>query len=119
MLCNSEFRSFQHHLSEFEQRGIKIAAISVDPVEASQRHAKKMGYTFSFLSDPNAEVIRQYDVLHPKAGPKGQDIARPAEFLVDPSGNVRWRNLTEDAAVRARPQQVLKTFDEQYGKTAR
>ena len=119
MLCNSELRSFQHHLAEFEQRGIKIAAISVDPVETNLRHSKKMGYTFSFLADPDAEVIRRYDVLHPKAGPKGQDIARPAEFLLDPSGTVEWRNLTGDAAVRARPQQVLKTFDEQNGKTAR
>lgn len=119
MLCNSELRSFQRHIAEFEQRGLKIVAISVDPVETSQRHAKKMGYTFSFLSDPNAGVARRYDVLHPKAGPKREDIARPAEFLVDSDGNVTWRNLTEDAAVRARPQQVLKTFDEQNGKTAR
>ena len=78
-----------------------------------------MGYTFPFLSDPSAEVIRRYDVLHSKGGPRGIDIARPAEFLIDGSGTVQWRNLTEDAAVRARPQQVLNTFDEQYGKTVR
>lgn len=118
-MCNSELRSFQKHLPEFEERGIRIAAISVDPVEANLRHARKMGYTFPFLADSDAEVIRRYDVLHPKAGPKGQDIARPAEFLIEPGGTVRWRNLTEDAAVRARPQQVLKSFDEQNGKTAR
>lgn len=112
-------RSFQEHLPEFDSRGIRIAAISVDPVETNRRHTGKMGYTFTFLSDPKAEVIRQYDLLHPRAGPKGEDISRPAEFLLDPSGNVEWRNLTENAAVRARPEQVLKTFDEQSGKTAR
>ena len=118
MLCNSELRGFQHHLPKFESRGIRIAAISVDSVETNQRHARKMGYTFAFLSDPKAGVIRRYDLLHPKAGPKGEDISRPAEFLLDQSGTVVWRNLTEDAAVRARPEQVLKTFDEQNGKTA-
>ena len=119
MLCNSELRSFQQRLTEFASRGIRIAAISVDPVETNQRHAKKMGYTFAFLSDPKAEVIRRYDLLHPKAGPKGEDISRPAEFLLDRTGTVVWRNLTDDASVRIRPEQVLRTFDERNGKTAR
>ena len=78
-----------------------------------------MGYTFPFLGDVKAEVIRRYDVLHRGAGPKGSDIARPAEFLLDENGRVVWRNLTGDAAVRARPQQVLGTFDERNGKTVR
>ena len=70
-----------------------------------------MGFTYPFLSDPKAEVIRRYDLLHPKGGPKGTDIARPGEFLVDTTGTVRWVNLTESAAVRTRPKQVLKAFD--------
>ena len=64
------------------------------------------------LSDPQAEVIRRYDVLHPRAGPKGTDIARPAEFLVDANGVVRWVNLTDSIAVRARPGQVLHAFEQ-------
>jgi peroxiredoxin len=38
----------------------------------------------------------------------GQDVARPAEFLVDRTGTVRWRNLTEDYRVRARVEQMLE-----------
>ena len=38
----------------------------------------------------------------------GKDIARPAEFLIDSSGTVRWVNLTENYMVRARPEQVLE-----------
>jgi len=71
---------------------------------------QKLDYTFPLLSDPKAEVIRRYDVLHPRAGPKGADIARPAEFLIDSSRIVRWVNLTENIAVRARPEQVLSAF---------
>ena len=90
---------------------MQIAGISVDPVEASRAHAKKMGYTFPLLSDTNAAVIKRYDVLHRAAGPKGTDIARPAEFYVDSSGTVRWVNLTENIAVRARPEQALAAID--------
>ena len=80
----------------------------MDSPEESDTLCKKAGYTYTFLSDPKAEVIRRYDLLHRGAGVGGKDIARPAEFLVDASGVVRWRNLTEDLRVRAIPEDVLK-----------
>jgi peroxiredoxin len=103
-------RGFQSSFPEFESRGIRVVAISVDPPEINRRQRQKLGFTYTFLSDPNAEVIRRYDLLHSGAGPKGADIARPAEFLIDSSGTVRWVNLTDNIAVRARPDQVLKAF---------
>lgn len=50
-------------------------------------------------------------MLHPGAGEDGRDIARPAEFLVDPSGVIRWAKLTDDIRVRARPDVVLQAID--------
>jgi peroxiredoxin len=105
-------RSFQQKLPEFDVRGIRVVGISVDPPDINHRQSQKLGYTFSLLSDPKAKVIRRYDVLHRGAGPKGADIARPAEFLVDSNGIVRWVNLTENIAVRARPEEVLNAFDQ-------
>ena len=105
-------RSFQQKLPELESRGIHVVAISVDSPEINRRQRQKLGYTYTFLSDPKAEVIRRYDVLHRGAGPKGADIARPAEFLIDSGGIIRWVNLTENIAVRALPQQVLEAFEE-------
>jgi peroxiredoxin len=107
-------RSFQQRLSDFDKRGIRVVAISVDSIDANHRHCQNMGFSFLVLSDANADVIRRYDLLHPHAGPKGADIARPAEFLVDSTGAIRWGNLTENAAVRARPEEVLKAFDEYH-----
>ncbi len=83
-------------------------AISVDSPEASRKLRQEAGYTFPFLSDPKAETIRRFDLLHAGAGIDGQDVARPGEFLVDASGTVRWVNLTENYFVRARPEQVLE-----------
>jgi len=105
-------RSFQRRLAEFDAREIRVAGINVDPPETNRRQAQKLGYTFLLLSDSKAEIIRRYDVLHPAAGPKGTDIARPAEFLIDSNGIVRWVNLTENIAVRARPERVLHAFDQ-------
>ena len=86
-------------------------AFSVDSPAESQKLCHSRGYTFPFLSDPKADVIRQYGVLHAKAGEDGKDIARPAEFLVDSSGTIRWVNLTDDIRVRARPEAVLAAID--------
>jgi len=83
-------------------------AISVDSPAESQGLCNKADYTYMFLSDPNAELIRRYDLLHKGAGVNGHDIARPAEFLVDSSGTIRWINLTDDLRVRARPDQILE-----------
>ena len=105
-------RSLQHRLSEFDARGIRVVGISVDSPEASKRQSQKLGYTFPLLSDPDAKVIRRYDVLSSGAGPKGADIARPAEFLLDSDGIVRWVNLTDNIAVRARPEQVLEAVNQ-------
>ena len=82
-------------------------AISVDAQEVSDNLRHKRGYTFSFLSDPKAEVIRRFELLLPHGGPDGTDISRPAEFLIDRSGTVRWENFTEDIRVRPRVDELL------------
>jgi thioredoxin-dependent peroxiredoxin len=100
-------RGFEQRLTDFHDRGVEVVAISVDSPGESKKLCESRGYSFPFLSDPNAQVIRQYGVLHPKGGEDRKDIARPAEFLVDASGTVRWVNLTDDIRVRARPEVVL------------
>jgi len=95
-------------LHDIQALGIQPVAISVDAPEASRELARKSGYTFPLLSDPNAETIRRYDLVHAGAGENGHDIARPAEFLIDASGTTRWVNLTENFWVRARPEQIIE-----------
>ena len=83
-------------------------AISVDSPETSRNLMQQQGYTFTFLSDPSAEAIRRFDLVHAGQGEGGSDIARPAEFLVDTTGTVRWVHLTENYWVRARPEEVIE-----------
>jgi glutaredoxin-dependent peroxiredoxin len=104
-------RSFEKSLPEYDARRIRVIAISVDTPAESQKLRESQGYTFPILSDANRDVIRRWDLVHPHGGEDGSDISRPAEFLIDSSGKVRWVNLTEDFRVRARPQQVLQAFD--------
>ena len=105
-------RGIQKNLKEFEAAGVRPVAISVDTPEQSRKLASKTGYTFPMLSDPTAETIRRYDLLHKSGGLEGADVSRPAEFLVDSSGTVRWVNFTEDIRVRARADAMLAAAKE-------
>jgi peroxiredoxin len=106
--CNSELRGVEKSLDTLESLGIRPVAISVDAPEVSRDLCHRRGYTYTFLSDPQVQVIKQYDLVHPGAGINHHDIARPAEFLVDSSGVVRWVNLTEDFRIRAQPAQMIE-----------
>ena len=101
-------RGIEKSLDKLSEAGIRPVAISVDAPDVSRNLAQQQGYTFPLLSDQNVEVIRRYDLVHAGAGENGHDIARPAEFLLDSTGTVRWINLTENYWVRARPEQVLE-----------
>ena len=88
-----------------------MIAISVDSPVDSENLRRSQGYTFPILSDAHEDAIRRWNLVHVHGRRDGADISRPAEFLIDSSGKVRWVNLTEDFVVRARPEGALAAFD--------
>jgi len=78
-----------------EGSGIRTVAISADTPEESTGLRQSAGLTFPILSDNNTQTTRQYDLLLPGSGENGRDISGAAEFLLDSSGTVRWRRLSE------------------------
>lgn len=100
--CNSELHDMQSYARAFADAGIVPIAISCDTPDTTKRLRREAGYTFAFLSDPQSETIRRFDLLNPDG-----KTARPADFLIDATGMVRWRMLTGDYYVRARPNQLL------------
>lgn len=100
-------RSIQKNLDTFHQAGIHPVAISVDTPAQSLKLVQSAGYTFTFLSDEKREAITRYDLVHKGGGGRGEDISRPAEFLLDSRGTVRWRMLTENYWRRATPEMIM------------
>jgi peroxiredoxin len=84
---------------------VRPVAISVDSPSDSSGLCRKLGLTYTVLSDGSKDTIRHYDLL---TSLYGQNIAGAAEFLVDASGIVRWRKLSE-----ARPE-VFTEAAEKY-----
>ncbi len=101
-------RGIQQNIDKFTAAGVTPVAISVDPPATSRDLAQRYGITFPILSDPNLETIRRYDLVHEGEGEDGKGISRPAEFLIDASGTVRWLNLTENYWIRANADEMLE-----------
>ena len=60
-------RRFEAMREALARDGIEIVALSKDSVEDAARQAERDGLSFTLLSDPELEVIRQYGVEHHKA----------------------------------------------------
>jgi peroxiredoxin len=93
--CNLELLSLQENLERFAALGVRIVAVSTDAPELTLEHTKKLGFTYTFLSDQNARITRYYHLLVARGGVGGSDIAFPAELLVDSTGTVRWFSFYE------------------------
>ena len=105
-------RSLQKSFDQLSARGVRVVAISVDPSEVTRQHAAKQGYTFTFLSDAKAEVIRRYDLLHPGGGPQSEEISLSGEFLLDTTGTVRWANVEQGPKARPTGKTILQVLDQ-------
>lgn len=103
-------RSLEEEKAEFAKRGVRLVAISVDPPAVSKEHAEDQGFSFLFLSDEKAQVLAAWDLVHEDAH-DGHDISKPAEFLVDSGGVIRWRNLNENFIDRIDAADALEAID--------
>ena len=82
----------------------------VDPVEQNAAVVRKLGLGYPILADPTLATIDAYGLRH-VGGNGSQDISRPATFVLDANGVVRWRDLTENFRIRPRPDDVLRAID--------
>ena len=115
----SELQGLQRSITEFQKRNCKVIAVSVDPPELSrERVVQRLRLSYSILSDARREVIEKYRIVHHGAGAGGTDVARPAEFLIDPQGMIRWTEFTENWRIRARPEQIIEALDRIRSKSS-
>jgi len=79
--------------------------ISTDDGLAVQRTIRELGVKYLLVSDPKRRVIKQYGVLHPTEG-----IARPAVYIIDKRGVVRYRHIGKDYSDRPSIQSLLQAL---------
>ncbi len=90
-----------------------VIAVSVDTLEQSRKvisQLRSQGHDPSalvFLEDAGHRVIDRYGLLNTSYG-----IARPATFVIDKSGVVRWRFFERSYRERASNEAILEALEQ-------
>ena len=106
----AELQGLGAHLSEAERAGVEIIAVSPDRNERSQQIADGLKLAYRFVADRDLAVTRRYGLVHPRGGPEGQDVPRPATVVLDRDGVVRWLSVSTNVQVRPDPDEVLRAI---------
>lgn len=94
-VCTEEMCTFRENWGKWEELGCDVYGISVDSPFVTAKFREIEGIPFPILSDFNKTVSRAYGCLHREMfGMKG--FSKRAAFVVDASGNVVYRWVTND-----------------------
>lgn len=74
---------------QFEDAGIVVLGVSTDSIKSHAKFMKKYELPFTLLADEKKELVKAYDVWHPKTmfGRQYMGTLRTS-FLIDPHGKI-------------------------------
>jgi peroxiredoxin len=96
-LCTAELCRLRDELSVYTDAGVRVVAISTDPVFSLKAFREREGFGFALLSDfwPHGGAAQAYGVFNEKAG-----MALRATFLVDADGAIAFAQVNRPGDVR-------------------
>jgi peroxiredoxin len=99
-VCTDEMKQVNDELDEYTTADTRVVGISTDAPSVLAEFKDKHGLDYTFLSDHNAEVCREYDAkLEKGVFPHGlHRFAKRAAFVVDTEGTVRYAEVLDDAS---------------------
>jgi len=91
----------QSRIADLRAAGAEVLAVCIDSVEQNAKVVDKLQLDYPILSDSELIAIDRFGLRHEEGEMlEGKDIARPAVFVLDRDGIVRWRALTDNWRVR-------------------
>jgi thioredoxin-dependent peroxiredoxin len=112
-VCTTELGRTANLKSEFDQRGVKAIAVSVDSVDDHKRWIPDIEETqsatvnFPILADSDRKVAKLYDMIHPEAN---DTLAVRSVFFIDPNKKIRAM-ITYPASTGRNFGEILRVID--------
>jgi peroxiredoxin Q/BCP len=78
--------------------------------EAVRAYIEETGLPFNILVDTSRDVLKAYGVWHP-VGLTAWNIARPALFLIDQSGAIRYSFVAERQHEFPAHEEIMRAID--------
>ena len=100
----------QHHIDEFDAAGVKVLAVSYDPVGALAQFADERGITYPLLYDEGSELIKSHGILNTLVQPDEAvyGIPFPGSYVLDEDGVVVEKFFHREYQVREAASMVLR-----------
>ena len=112
-VCTTELGYTAKLKPEFDKRGVKTIAVSVDPIEDHHGWINDINETqnttvnFPIIADPNRAVAKAYDMIHPNAAEK---FTVRSVFIIDPNKKIRL-TITYPPATGRNFDEILRLLD--------
>ncbi len=112
-VCTTELGYTAKLKAEFDKRGVKAIAVSVDPVESHIKwiddinDTQKTKVNFPILADADRKVSNLYDMIHPNAS---DTFTVRSVFIIDPNKKVR-ATITYPASTGRNFDEILRVID--------
>ncbi len=87
--CRRKFSELAQHSPVYVGRGIQVVTVVAQSSDVVRRYVEDQGLPFNILIDESRDVLRAYGVWH-RLGLDAWNIARPALFLIDRAGAIRY-----------------------------
>ncbi|WP_324000746.1 peroxiredoxin [Pseudomonas aeruginosa] len=112
-VCTTELGFTAKLKDQFAQRGVKVLALSVDPVESHLKWIDDINETqdtrvnFPIIADADRKVSELYDLIHPNAN---NTLTVRSLFIIDPNKKVRLI-ITYPASTGRNFNEILRVID--------
>ncbi len=97
-ICTGELCQLRDELAAYTDAGVKVLAVSTDPVFSLKAYKAAEGFEFPLLSDfwPHGTVAQAYGAFNEKAG-----MALRGTFLIDAEGKIAFAEVNQPGDARA------------------
>lgn len=112
-VCTTELGAVAKLRDEFSKRNVKVAALSVDPIESHRNwvgdinETQKTTVNFPIIADPTFQVAKQYDMVHPEVSDK---FTVRSLFIIGPDKKVKL-TITYPASTGRNFDEILRVID--------
>ncbi len=112
-VCTTELGRVANLKGEFEKRGVKVLALSVDPVDSHKGWIKDINETqsctvnYPIIADPDRKIATMYDMIHPNAL---DNLTVRTVFIIGPDKKVKL-SLTYPASTGRNFDEILRVID--------
>jgi len=112
-VCTTELGAVAKIKSEFDKRGVKAMAVSVDPIDSHRGWVKDINETqsvtmnFPIIADPEKKVASAYNMIHPNADDKA---TVRSVFIIGPDKKIKL-TLTYPASTGRNFMEILRVID--------